>query len=562
MLRDDSANTWLKNPKNIAEWERLYQKCPWRVATLSPSFCRAWLRHYAAHWRPVLVMDEHDGQLSRLMPLAANNHLLTGMGAHQAEYQGWLSAMPTGEQAFLAEALRFCRIDFPSLLVRLRYLAPGLPERCGDSLEKATPHLELQHHQRPLLPLAKNILEKALRKPANRSKLNRLAAQGELEIDFPTDRDEIAQTLSELAPLYDFRQGAINDVCPFVDDPAKLPFLVDWLSQANPGDFHLGRIRVAGRLVSGLLTVNGRDTASVAIIGYSPVHGRQSPGKLQIYNSALALAREGLSCLDLTPGGDPWKERFAKEHDQVAELTCYPSRASFVRHRLTESAYRYARLGMRLLGIDASAAGKRFRSIRARFNAKVGKLRPSRTYWYRLRFNLQSPSIEITPSDLEVGVNRFEHLVRYRSSILSRASYLSRCLEHLQRGGTVYSVAQGNRLLASLCRRDDPQALRRTDQGKCRPTATTKSDTILFQDLYYQKDAQGFSAARLVLKSALKEVKDEGFGGSIMMELEGADLPDAGGLAADITAEVEKWYVSSWGGICRISPRDSEAQRQ
>ena len=36
--------------------------------------------------------------------------------------------------------------------------------------------------------------------------------------------------------------------------------------------------------------------------------------------------KDGISLLDLAPGGDDWKERFASTHDEVCTLTMYGGR--------------------------------------------------------------------------------------------------------------------------------------------------------------------------------------------------------------------------------------------
>jgi hypothetical protein len=40
------------------------------------------------------------------------------------------------------------------------------------------------------------------------------------------------------------------------------------------------------------------------------------------------LKADGFRALDLTPGGDPWKDRFATAFDEVQELTVFTSALS------------------------------------------------------------------------------------------------------------------------------------------------------------------------------------------------------------------------------------------
>ena len=86
--------------------------------------------------------------------------------------------------------------------------------------------------------------------------------------------------------------------------------------------------------------------AHLGILTHSPMLARHSPGKLHLLRLAEHLLGEGTDVLDLTPGRDPWKERFANEHDNVAEVVFHSSVLGRVRvdavERLSASSRRFA----------------------------------------------------------------------------------------------------------------------------------------------------------------------------------------------------------------------------
>jgi len=58
---------------------------------------------------------------------------------------------------------------------------------------------------------------------------------------------------------------------------------------------------------------------------HSPFLAEHSIGKLHLMQLSDQLVKDNFNALDLTPGSDPWKERFANAHDEVAEMTIYNS---------------------------------------------------------------------------------------------------------------------------------------------------------------------------------------------------------------------------------------------
>ena len=90
-------------------------------------------------------------------------------------------------------------------------------------------------------------------------------------------------------------------------------------------------LSVGGKFAAAHIGAITNDTVHLGVIAHSPLYAEHSVGKLQLLLLARHLAGEGFKTFDLTPGDDPWKERFADAHDDVIELRMYPNAMARVR---------------------------------------------------------------------------------------------------------------------------------------------------------------------------------------------------------------------------------------
>jgi len=449
VLQGKSVAGWLRHAGNAESWDQLYRACPWSTLFLSRGFFELWIKHYDQVWNPVLILaKDSEGTLRALMPLCARNGLITGAGAHQAEYQGWL-----GERrqiaAFLKAALQRISETFQGYHVRFRYLPPKMPSAAILSLCKQMPKMVATAHLRPLLKLDPNLVENKLRKKSNRSRLNRLKLAGNLVFVRVRKPDAFDACLDQLIPMYDFRQGAVNDSQPFRDDPRKEAFFRDWFRYL-PEQLHVTCMQLDGRLIGAHIGANSMTETHLAILAHLPQYARQSPGKLNLYQSAEALAAEGKQWLDLTPGGDAWKERFATHHDQVMELDVYTRERDA---RLTVFQ-RSAGKALRTLLIRLNIAPSRIKSllnkirhaVHAVRQTRLEQLLPRRTECRIYRLELHGFD---APRDMDVAhVDALQDLLRFEPDEHGKTKqrFLSRALSRLESGETAYTVVEGQRL--------------------------------------------------------------------------------------------------------------------
>jgi CelD/BcsL family acetyltransferase involved in cellulose biosynthesis len=449
LLQGKPVANWLSDSSNAESWDRLYRTCPWSTAFLSRGFFELWTKHYGQDWNPVLVLaKDSEGILRALMPLCARKALITGAGAHQAEYQGWL-----GEEAhvvtFLKNALAQISEAFPGHRVRLRYLPPKIPQAAILVFSKQARRLVTTTYFRPLLKLDPDLIENKLKKKSNRSRWNRLKLAGDLVFGTVHTADEFDACLDGIVSMYDFRQGAVNDSLPFQDDPHKEGFYQDWFRYL-PEQLHVTCMRLNGPLISALVGVNSVTETHLAILAHSPQHSRQSPGKLHLYKAAEALAAQGRHWLDLTPGGDVWKERFATHHDQVVELDVYPRAMDAQRTRFIRATAKVLRTLFIRLGISpASVRSFLIKLQRAKhvclgfcFGRLLPKLIECRIY------STEPCGLDVREKINIARVDALHDLVRFKPTEEGRSRYafLSQALSRLEAGETAYTVVEDQQL--------------------------------------------------------------------------------------------------------------------
>ena len=508
ILLAEDAYAWSAIPANTQAWQQLYRDCPWRFPTLGPDFYRLWLRHYSKAWKPLLVIGtDAGGKLQALFPLAVRGALITGVGAHQAEYQGWLGHEENAGD-FLREALRGIQDRLPSHRVRIRYLAPAIPPGAVTAVCSRYPAAILTQHARPLLRLDMTSIEKNLRKKGTRSKLNRLKHAGRVDFRRLTDIAQIREHLGSIIAMYDFRQGAANDTCPFLEDPDKEAFLLDWAAQSADDELHISCMTLNDRAIAAHIGVSGGDGTQLAILAYSPEYGACSPGKLQVYHTARMLAEEGGAHLDLTPGGDPWKERFATEHDRVLALEVHPSAAAAARIRLSNRLNRHARSALRGLGVSPTRLKAVLQAARELLIGKLLQaLRPAHIE-YRL-YRAALPRLPISPPGGEVHINDLRQLTLFDPDRRQpgRQSYLARALARLESGDRIYTIADNGRLLCSA-RLSGPRA--RTYVAETEQDLRFPLPSHLIDDLYFHPDIRGERNAKILLQRILSDLKEDG----------------------------------------------------
>ncbi len=308
------------------EWRRLYDECPWATPFQSSAFVNIWYDNYRNSFSPIIISQYGKNQrLCGLLTLAISEEQksLVVAGAHHAEYQAWLAAADDHGD-FIIQATTVLYEAFPGYYLVFKYLPAGIPIQTLMDSRRVAKRIELKIHRRPLMQINEKDLEASFHKKSNKSRFNRLKRLGKLEFERVTDWESLASIFDEIISCYDIRQGAINNSFPFLQDKQKKFFHLNLMKQ-HPDLLHVTITTLNGRLIAAHIGIAGKNQIHLAILANSPFYASYSPGKLHLMFLSKLFAHEGIKFLDLTPGNDPWKERFANCHDEVYELFFYKS---------------------------------------------------------------------------------------------------------------------------------------------------------------------------------------------------------------------------------------------
>ena len=357
LLTGGSASDRLRDPAFRIAWVELLDQCSWSTSYQSPAFVAAWFQAYGHRYSPIVVegSDSH-GNLAGLLVLAREDvtGALVMAGTHHAEYQAWL-ARDGDRGMFIRQAIDALESACGSVSLQFLYAPPGLVSGPDSISSQVSVRMDVEARARPCWMLVPEEIEASLRKKSNRSKLNRIKRLGDFAFERIVSPEAFAAALRIIAPCYDIRQAAEHGgALPFFRDSAKADFHVRLLAE-NPEQLHVTVITIDGIPRSMHIGVRSGDTVHLAIIAHDPAIAKLSPGKVHLQLLAKMLAEEGIARLDLTPGGDPWKERFATEHDEAAIITLY---ASAARKAVATGKRRVFRIGGRMLRAIRPAGGR------------------------------------------------------------------------------------------------------------------------------------------------------------------------------------------------------------
>ena len=321
LVTGPAAEAALRDEAFAGEWTELQARCPWATTFQGEEFARVWYRVYAAAYAPLLIVGRDDaGALTGLLALARSraDGSLCAAGSYHAEYQCWLAGAGDTE-GFGARALALVRQSHPRSELTLKYLPPGTPVAWVDSSSSTLPGVSHREHVRPLLTVGNGEAAAAwLARKKHRDRLRRLARGEELVFEEISDAAALEAIIDGFLDLYDFRQGAVNGAPSSRRDPHHRDFYLALMRV--PGLLHVTVQRRGTAIVSAHINVRNGAEIALGLLAQAPWDAEHSPGVFHIQRLAQMAAVQGYCALDLTPGADAYKDRFATDRDTVGVL--------------------------------------------------------------------------------------------------------------------------------------------------------------------------------------------------------------------------------------------------
>ncbi len=509
ITRGDEALQQLSDRYFREAWAALYGACPWAAPAQSPGFARTWYEAYADQFSPVLVSGyDPDGTLSGLLTLAVpkKGPGLIVAGDPQGEYTAWI-ALRDGEDSFIREALASVRRQFPGEKLRFRYLPPDTPLDCFTNDKMLARWCRLRPCKRPLLLIDPVELAESYRKSGNKSRITRLNRMGNVSFERVLAASRANSLLDEISILHDLRQGALHDVLPFQSDPRKRAFLISLLDQTDI--LHFTVLTVDDAVVSAHLGLCDSRSVQIGVLAHSPRYAKLSPGKLHVMMMQGELMKDGILTLDLTPGPDEWKERFANSHDRVFELTMYHNHGSWNKSAaaMTERAQRVGKKSMKALGVypDAVLAAKiaeqlGVRGIIGRLKLSVEQRKGHETFRFDIEGNDQDEVTEVMSRDSLKDLLAFERAEPWQN----RRVFLSKALRRLESGYHSYTRVERGRLVHCSWLIERPGDSLQSDVV---PGRQPPGGSALIVDCYTHPDARGKGLFQAAVRQMLHDAR-------------------------------------------------------
>jgi CelD/BcsL family acetyltransferase involved in cellulose biosynthesis len=533
MLTSHSALQHLGSENFRARWIALYDSCPWATACQHPDFVLPWYALYGAAFLPVIVFDERDdGTLAGLLTLALRPHgkTLTGAGDQQAEYQGWIQASGAGG-GFMPHALRALRAQFPGADLRLKYLPPGIPLNWTEEKEGAGGLCAVRTHARPLMQIDAAGMSRQRNKKNHRQNYNRLKRLGEVQLESVVEHDHFLGMFDEISLQYDFRQAAFFRNMPFSRDPLKKPFYIELQKR---GLLHTTVLTVGDQVAASHIGLFSQGRAiHLGINTYDPAFAAHSPGNLLLAMLGVHLVAEGVPLLDLTPGGDKYKEQFATGHDVVSELIVYPDRASRLIGETLLGAVRFSKARLRAAGVRPAEVVAAFQKMKD-FTVFGKKLRP-KTNGQVCELRYRPGALPVVNTRLPIARNSLQDMVKFdaQGSFARYCDFLGTVMKRLERSIDLFTLVQDGRLAMFCWVRS--------------VTAEARNHIVLF-DLYVHPDFEKGDLIRNFIAQLVLELRgtahdtDISYRGALNGELQTVlkqgGFADAEGGAAPVGAGV------------------------
>ena len=366
ICRPQEAERLLADDGFRSQWTRLYQSCPWATALQAPRFVASWYEFYCKHYRLLFVCEfSPKKELIGFLPVAVprNSNRAVFPGAQQAEYKTWL-ALPSNGGSFPGEALKLLARVTAIGSLSFRYLPPGVPL---GGLPRGGPWiLEAEEHTRAVIRLS-NAAEVAgyLRQKTNstlRNSRNRLQRMGDLHLERIREAGALAPIFDRLIDWYDTRQDSAHGKKAFQLDGNKKAWHLRLLQE---GLLHVTVLKLGADVISAAFGMADGKTYSLAMPMFSPAHARYSPMALHFLLLVEQLQRDGYLLLDLTPGPDPFKERFGAEYERVSALSIYFKRREWVKAELRRQAAAMIKAALSPLGLAPSSLSRGVQWTRA-----------------------------------------------------------------------------------------------------------------------------------------------------------------------------------------------------
>lgn len=434
------------------KWQALFDDCPWSTVFQSQSFSRTWFDIYGEDFIPVIMTEDNNDQLDHLVIFGWNSqdNKLVHCGAHQAEYQCWLSR-DFDFSDFVNNVLFESHKLNPSGLLEFKFLPTALTTHLNSNKKSLQNNFILRNEKKLTIQFDVEPAPWAsMSKKNNKYQLAQMRKLGDVKLellDFNSEdgQNEVDDLLNQIIPYYDLRQGAISDCCPFLEDNKKIHFYQKLLSETQ--EFQALVFKNGDKISACAVGSVENKELSFGIFCFNFLLSKYSPGKLLLFMGSKMLAEKGLTSIDLTPGGQ-WKERFANDAETVSKLTIYYKSSRYFSTTSQDTVIKFSKLMLAKLG---HSPGDVRNFIKTKIISRISNIFTKNSedtktlHLYKLHIQKE----KLLPATDDFERNDIREFLKFstKSNEISRQAFLSDSLRRFEAGHTGYSYTKNNQLL-------------------------------------------------------------------------------------------------------------------
>ncbi len=216
------------------------------------------------------------------------------------------------------------------------------------------------------------------------------------------------------------------------------------------GFLHVTVLKVGKDPIAAHVGLRDKNKVYLGVFAHSPFLAQHSPGKLHVLMLGVKLAEENYSAFDLTPGDDPWKERFATDRENVYMATVH-FHARLMNYHLRKQMKATAKYGLRLIGLTPHSTRSIFKKLRTKIlpqkcTQEMAGRRGVRLYIFRCKDIEQ-----LSRQRFSMKKNHIPDLSAFQpfGTGQTRKDFLTKCLNRFKDGCHVYTLVESGLLLHS-----------------------------------------------------------------------------------------------------------------
>jgi len=505
LSRNDTLKI-ISDEKFILTWKYLSENTKHYTLIQEYGFVASWYQLYFDKYEPMMVLGYNEEDLIGILPLAIayDTGCLSHAGADQAEYHGWICKKEY-EEEFLVQALISIKKECKVKKWKWGWLPPKITiSRFNRNLlSKKGIYINQVVSKSPVYNLENSEkINKIKRKKSIKNKIKQLERKGELKIERIQYNNNIKKLLENIIAQYGFRQLALFNSDPLGKEINKKICL----SQMDlmPENIHFTVLWHGNELLACNFGLCTEDQVMLGLMSYDPVKGRYSPGTIFLLKLLEYIQKEGYKVLDLTPGGDSYKENFCNEHIDLIRPTICFNRYNQIKDRISTSLLQYMKKYFSTKDLVAiQCAIKKNISL-----MKKKVLEPKDTAFSYYIHNGKSEE-KIPNSDFPMmHCQQYTDLLLYQQSnnILSLKELVYSSMKKFERGDRLYTLVSDKKLIAFVW-------LANSGKKHWRPALKDRiNDTVnslYIYDFYTSEKFKKNDIFQFCIQNILQDIQDE-----------------------------------------------------